>query len=529
MIAVGPQRDVARDDGARFVVLVETVHLLRGLEVADDLVVDVLDSFRQHRPDNAGHGLAHHVGLADAGAFGGLGIGEGVTALVSYREDGIRLPVADDAQELGEILQPFVADALALQRLRRSDRRAVPPDRDNGDGDADDDENERRQQRRLAPVAFGERFGNGDLADEKPGRAGDLAPGHQHLVARVVPTAFEPAGGRHDIGRRQFRRIQRQTFFERLGAVAQRREILDRVARPAHEIAFRRPGGFAGLDQSVEQVAVHRAHADDEADAVVDPRIALNAVNRHDEPDAGRSAGTLEHIDKHLFAGRSAVEGALEPGCQRRHGIGRRLDIAVPVDQRDTGLSGALDIRVHRRLQARRDETVARGRDIQKIPEISRGGQCFLGRGRSGIQRYLRHVELQRRILRQAQHGAELIVEPPVHVCGSAVGDDAETYLPLLQVAFALTIDERDNQKDTECHNGEQCRARRADNDSGSPSGFAFFFVVLAHRFFPERSTRAVAAPGGLLPETIIAKPRPGNAGGRPLALPVQPPVRFID
>ncbi len=285
----------------------------------------------------------------------------------------------------------------------------------------------------------------------------------------------------HHIARGEVRGVEGQAPLERGGAVAERTQIFDLGAGFADQVAFRRRRGFAGLQQAVVKLAVDLAHADDEADRIAAPAVPLHRIDRDDEADGRRAAGTGGHVDQRRLAVRRLAHRPLHARGERRCRLARRHQVALGVGERDARLPGRRHVGVDRGFGRRGDETVAHRRRVEQVAQIAEFRLGVLA-GRA-IGHQLGHIELQGGVLRQAFHGEELFVEPAGDLARPAVGDDSKPDLPLLQVALTLAVDEGEDGPDPP---GDDQRQHRGGGDDDVPralTGAVFVAPVVTRPF----------------------------------------------
>ncbi len=214
--------------------------------------------------------LAEQLMRLQAGLLAGLGIGKAIAIALIQNEDAGRLTVGDHLQQL-TLLVETARHALELRSGQTgAARRAMAPDRD--DGDRQDQQREAQISGQLLEPLIGgaERLLVADRVHQDPGDLAQAAGNHQHVIAAVVLAiggkAVDP---RHGKGRIQLWRrnvhIQAQRR-DRLLVIGNRRQIGDLVVMAEEQDGICRQTGFARLTQQRIEIVGNFLHTDDPAD-----------------------------------------------------------------------------------------------------------------------------------------------------------------------------------------------------------------------------------------------------------------------
>ena len=267
------------------------------LAVADDLGVVIQIVLAAHRPDHARHRLAQHILRGNACALGRPEVGKGNNAGVGHRHDGGRLPVRHNLEELREIAEALGGNAKSFRCLSRTYAGAVAPHGDQGDRHAADQHEEHHQHGGEAGVGVGQRFLGRNLAHQGPGDAGEGAPRDQNLGAVIIAHDVEAAGSFDDEGRRQIRRVLRQTALQGWRAVLQRREVFDVGLSRPHQVGLGAFLDLTGLFKAAVKIITDDAHADHQSNKVGGAGSALHGIDGRDEGHGGQSGKAQVQID----------------------------------------------------------------------------------------------------------------------------------------------------------------------------------------------------------------------------------------
>ncbi len=130
--------------------------------------------------------------------------------------------------------------------------------------------------------------------------------------------------------------------------------------------------------------------------------------------------------------------------AQGWHSIGGHDDLAVVIDESETGDAEAFDVGVDLGPAQRYRKAERLGPGGEQSTQIGALGGFFGGLidVALGERQQRGHVELERGVVGELAHVRALAVEPIIDSADTAVGDDAHAHLPRMHVALALRGDE---------------------------------------------------------------------------------------
>ncbi len=341
--------------------------------------------------------------------FGGALVGKRIAAVAVDGDDLRRLAVGYDPHELGDVLEPLRGNPVVVHRPGDAQRTAVAPGRVEGEGDGGDQQKKHHEQIAEAGIGGRQGFVAGDRPNHEPWRRGDAARRDQDRLTRIVPLDGETAGFVRGEDGRELWGVDGQGAAERRGAIGQRRQVLDGKIVGAHQVGFGGSAGLSGLNQAVEQGAVHDAKPDDGADSL--GAVSLHREHRQHEAQGRQAAGADVHVDDRRIAAHRLGHRAADAVADGRHA--RRGDdrTSVRVDETQSGDAHSLDVGRDLSGGRRRREAGLIGRRHQEIAQVT-GLRRFVGHGGAVSARLeqFRQVELKRRVFRQVPQGAECAI-----------------------------------------------------------------------------------------------------------------------